>query len=423
MASRTQFGLLTAALTFLMIGLWSRDWVLISLPLPLIVFLLFSTLRSGPEIGLEVERSIDFSRVQAGEEVEVSLSIRNVGEAVGLLEVVDELPLGTEIVAGTNKFPVSLDSEEEVEIEYKLRFEDRGKYTIGPMKVVWREDLLTHFNEKQVEVLDTITVTPRIARIKKNVLTPEEVTMPIGNVNSRFLGRGMEFYSLRDYLPGDTRSDINWKASARMGELITNEHESERSGDVTIIVDARYGSYRSRDQIEDKMVEAAASISWSVLWDRHRVGMMVIGEYMQSVSPGYGRRQFYRIVDSLITMEGARDRSMADVVRAMDRFFSLESMIVVIIPLSSRDILESVIFLRRRGNQVVVISPSTIETEAGRLSQTEWLSIAKDIARLKRRNLIIELGQYCTVMNWEHGMPLESCLSEVKRWRRRGTGR
>ena len=35
-------------------------------------------------------------------------------------------------------------------------------------------------------------------------------------------GQGMEFYSLREYLPGDAFRMINWKAFARTGELMVN---------------------------------------------------------------------------------------------------------------------------------------------------------------------------------------------------------
>ena len=45
-------------------------------------------------------------------------------------------------------------------------------------------------------------------------------SMLLGNVRSRFRGRGMEFEEVRRYQAGDDIRTIDWKVSARVGKTI-----------------------------------------------------------------------------------------------------------------------------------------------------------------------------------------------------------
>ena len=49
---------------------------------------------------------------------------------------------------------------------------------------------------------------------------------------------GGEFEKLRDYVPGDSYKDINWKASARRRKPVTQVYEAERSQNVVLCIDA-----------------------------------------------------------------------------------------------------------------------------------------------------------------------------------------
>ncbi|HWZ64946.1 MAG TPA: DUF58 domain-containing protein [Steroidobacteraceae bacterium] len=54
----------------------------------------------------------------------------------------------------------------------------------------------------------------------------------------RVLGAGSELHQLRGYLPGDPLARIDWKASARTGELITREYSEDQHLDVLVAIDA-----------------------------------------------------------------------------------------------------------------------------------------------------------------------------------------
>ena len=72
--------------------------------------------------------------------------------------------------------------------------------------------------------------------------------MLLGNVRSRFRGRGMEFEEVRRYQPGDDIRTIDWKVSARTQSTYTKLFCEERERPCHIIVDQRsslfFGSNR-----------------------------------------------------------------------------------------------------------------------------------------------------------------------------------
>jgi uncharacterized protein (DUF58 family) len=54
----------------------------------------------------------------------------------------------------------------------------------------------------------------------------------------RLRGAGTEFESLREYLPGDAFRQVNWKATARHGQMMVEQYEIERSQNVLVLLDA-----------------------------------------------------------------------------------------------------------------------------------------------------------------------------------------
>ena len=80
----------------------------------------------------------------------------------------------------------------------------------------------------------------------------------------RQIGQGREFEKLRGYLPGDSQSDIHWKATARRGHPVTKEFRIERTQEVYCIIDASRLSARggeggngARDTLLDSYLSAS----------------------------------------------------------------------------------------------------------------------------------------------------------------------
>lgn len=66
-----------------------------------------------------------------------------------------------------------------------------------------------------------------------------------GSRSLRKVGKGREFEQLRDYLPGDSYEDIDWKATARRRLPITRVYQVEQSQEIYVVLDASVLSTRS----------------------------------------------------------------------------------------------------------------------------------------------------------------------------------
>jgi uncharacterized protein (DUF58 family) len=61
----------------------------------------------------------------------------------------------------------------------------------------------------------------------------------------RTVGKGREFEQLREYLPGDSYEDVDWKATARRHAPITRVYQVEQSQEIYAVLDASRLSTRS----------------------------------------------------------------------------------------------------------------------------------------------------------------------------------
>jgi len=415
--SKSRFLLLSAAFLFLISGLVLRNWELISLLFPITLFIALSYLLSRPPLmTLKVERSLESTRVLEGDSLRVDLKIENLGEPIGFVQFKDRIPEGVVVEEGRSDFPMTLGRRERIEVGYRITFPQRGQHLLGPSSVSWTDPTRTCSREIKCGDSSEVSVLPYIHEIKKCGLHPSKMRMHTGNVSSRTLGHGSEFYCLRQYYSGDETKRINWKASGRRNQLIANEYESERSGDVTLVLDARTETdvRGPGSEVIDAEVEAAASLSRHFLKERNRVGAILLGEVVNVVRPAYGKRQFYRIVDHLLKTRAGVQRSTLGIKMAMKRYFPMTSMVIVVTSLGDEDITNTVRELVSRGHQVVVVSPSPIAVEAKSMGARKGVESALRLAKMKRDDSIRDLRRYCRVIDWDPASPLSRYVMEVR---------
>jgi uncharacterized protein (DUF58 family) len=139
---------------------------------------------------------------------------------------------------------------------FGLRAERRGAATIesawarwrGPLGLIWKQ---------AAEVLDhPLVVTPDIESIKDEAVRLFSRDALHGLKTQLDVGDGAEFHALRDFQPGmDTRT-IDWKRSARHGQLVAKEYRAERNNPIILTIDC------GRAMCEP--VEGLARIDWAL---------------------------------------------------------------------------------------------------------------------------------------------------------------
>lgn len=79
-----------------------------------------------------------------------------------------------------------------------------------------------------------------ITRVKANVsiyATKKTSSVLDGTYVSVFMGRSMNFEDLREYVPGDSIRDIDWKASSRNRNLLVKRYVAEKKHNILLLFD------------------------------------------------------------------------------------------------------------------------------------------------------------------------------------------
>ncbi|HEX5790786.1 MAG TPA: DUF58 domain-containing protein, partial [Luteolibacter sp.] len=149
----------------------------------------------------------------------------------------------------------------------------------------------------------------------RGVLAPLFLRRPATGLHvMRQIGKGREFEQLREYLPGDSYEDVDWKSTARRGKPITKIHQIERTQDVYIIVDASRRSQRRLTELEttsphpltqmDRFVRGALALSLTALQQGDRPGLAVFGPAMRHfLRAAGGQTQYAAFRDSLFDLQ------------------------------------------------------------------------------------------------------------------------
>jgi len=413
-------GLAAAALGLLLAGLALRSWQLVLLALPPIIVLALGSLFPPVRPRVVALRSLSRDRAEVGHPVEVHLLVRNEGPALDLVEIVDVLPRELAVVRGTNHAVVSLEKGADVSLTYTVRSAVKGDFRIGPVRVRSLDPLVLGAEDAVVRLDARLVVAPAMEDLRRAKLGPRRTRPWFGQVPSRQIGAGTDFWGVREYVAGDEVRRINWKASARLDRLFTNEYEGERSGDVVIVVDARRESFigtETENPIEHG-VRAALGIADHVLASKNRVGLIVQRDVLDWVPPAFGRKQLYRILDHLTHVRPGGEWPFGHVVWVLSRFFPRDCLVVLISPLRDRAALSGIIGLAARGYDVAIVSPSPLAIEWRLAEPLPEHETAYRILRLERENLIAQLRRVAQVVDWDPATPLALALRRMGAWPR-----
>jgi uncharacterized protein (DUF58 family) len=133
-----------------------------------------------------------------------------------------------------------------------------------------------------------------------------------GETPRRLPGAGMELLQLRDYVPGDALSRIDWKATARRGSLISREYSEAQHLELLLVIDAGRAS-RARAGALDRLglyANVAARLAEHAVSVEDRVGLLVYAERtLAANAPDRGVRAVTRLRHSLETLQSARGES------------------------------------------------------------------------------------------------------------------
>ncbi len=140
-----------------------------------------------------------------------------------------------------------------------------------------------------------------------------------GAYSSVFRGRGIEFDEVREYIPGDDISAIDWNVTARYGRPFTKKFVEERQMNVVLAVDVSSSMdvASCHPSKRELITEICAAIGFSSLRNNDKVSLFAFSSKIESVVlHRRGRRHILRMLrEVIISRKEAKDSSISMIVK------------------------------------------------------------------------------------------------------------
>lgn len=283
--------------------------------LPLVLVALQS---SGVRLGsLRAARHQDVPfRAAEGDPVEVRLALEASFASTRVVEVQDRLPGPVAIVQGSNFSVLGLSRRRPGSISYSAQAPVFGIHELGPAQLRIEDPFGFYVAETTTGEAGTARIEPRASSLDATQIRSVVPKVLMGQYEVSQPGSGFDFFGLRDYNRSDRMRDVNWRATARTGKLVVNQHVKESRADVLLLLDAR-GVERVGHPVHCAWAVSgriALEVTDELVTRRDAVRIVSYGARIREVRRTTHGRQTKDLVDLLLETEPAGGQGLEDVV-------------------------------------------------------------------------------------------------------------
>ena len=392
-------------------GLIRLNYLFISAGMVMLTFVVLSSFLDAWMPSVKIRRETTSDNIFEDGTMSVKFIVKNTGLGLGFVEIYDSLPPQARIIKGSNYTLLYMKPWQEISFEYTLKLPLRGHYHLGPVKMRVKDAFDLFYNERDEQVLHSFSVFPQIEVLEEQVITSRAPKLLSGAMPLNVIGAGTEFYSLREFVPGDSLRSVNWKALAKKGKMMVNETVREDVMDVILLVDAREVSAvgGGKDTPLEMACRGAATYAKQLLDERNNVALMVYGETVERVDLDRGEHHLFKILTALSSAMPKGDLKLQIVLKDALPYIPSGSPIILFSSLDDdHTISEAFTQTISRGYTLTTISPSSLDFEERmkRIPEEPLL-----IARIERDNLISEIRSFgMHIGDWRDGESVNTVL-------------
>ena len=395
-------------------GLIRLNYLFISAGLVMLTFVVISSFLDVWMPNVRIRRETTSDNIFEDGTMSVKFIIKNTGLGIGFVEIYDSLPPQARIIKGSNYTLLYMKPWQEVSFEYSLKLPLRGHYHLGPVKMRVKDAFDLFYNERLEESIHSFSVFPQVEVLEEQVITSRSPKLLSGAMPLNVIGTGTEFYSLREFVPGDSLRSVNWKALAKKGKMMVNETVREDVMDVILLVDAREVSAvgGGRDTPLEMSCRAAATYAKQLLDERNNVALMVYGDSIDRIDLDRGEHHLFKILTALSSAKPQGNLKLELVMKDLLPHIPSGSPIILFSSLDDdHTIAEAFTSTISRGFTITTISPSSLDFEE-RMKRIPVEPLL--IAKIERDNMISELRSFgLQVGDWKYGDNVNTALQEI----------
>ncbi len=319
--------------------------------------------------------------------------------------IIDELPLQFQI-RNFNK-NISLPAGLAASIPYSLRPLERGEYHFGDVQVFVQSPFAIIIRRFTFPASATIEVYPSYLQMRKySLLAIANQLTDSGTKRLRKLGHSTEFEQIKDYVHGDDFRTVNWKASARKGDLMVNTYVDEKSQQVFCLLDKSRNMKMPFEGMSllDYAVNASLILTNVALQKQDKAGLITFAEKVDTfLPPDRKNRQMENVLDALYNQQTKfldadfealyaqvrskiKQRSLLILFTNFESVYSLERQLPYLRRIAHHHLLMVVLF---ENTEIKILT----QTQATNTEEIYIQTIAEKLA-YEKRLLVKELKKY-----------------------------
>jgi len=405
---KTTSNLIRASIFLAGLGILLISYELIALSFfPLLILLIpyFRPQIKSSKIFIEGGRYIN-------EPFKVNLAIKAVG--FGMMKIQHSIPEFFEILEGDNTSQNFVPGRKNILITYLATPTKRGIYNLNKIAYQTENPLLTGKKDFQIyEIPETdgntiLEVKQRIQKIIKVGRIRGIAKSPIPDIDISKIGvPGTDFREIKEYVPGDAVKFVNWKATARKGNLMVNKYDIEGKKAVWIFFDAnRYMRHGTtiRNYLE-AAVEAANSLTYYFTSRGYKVGVYLVG-HQKIIYPDTGKRQFKRISDVLVQLEASDSIELMEHALHRSKVFisTYKPIIIYITRVEYSKPIKSILKISKMSKR------KKIPVEVISLERHDQKELPELILKALQSSMKARIRISARILDWDINLPVSSML-------------
>lgn len=235
--------------------------------------------------GISASRTVA-DRLSNGDENKISILIENLFRFPIKVGIIDEIPF--QFQKRDVWFKVQLGSSEIKSIDYFLKPLKRGEYDFGNLHVYVKSPLSLISRRFTFGQKKTVAVYPSFQQMRRfELIAISNRLTDVGIKKVRRTGHSMEFDQIKNYVSGDDHRTVNWKASARRGELMVNSYTDEKSQQVYCIIDKSRAMKMPFEGLSllDYAINASLALSNVAMLKDDKAGLITISDTIGKIVP------------------------------------------------------------------------------------------------------------------------------------------
>jgi uncharacterized repeat protein (TIGR01451 family) len=231
---------------------------------------------------LSAERKCDNTPREIGEQTEVTVTLKNTGTLpiawILVEDLIPEVSLKQKpsrlSIKGKRIHVAYLRGGQTKEVKYKVTFEMRGYYPLGPTILETGDVFGLHRRHRVIGEPVYVMVYPKVLPLPNYDFASQR---PIGEIRlqNRLFEDPTRTAGVRKYVYGDPLQRVHWKVTARTGELHCRVFEPTSLAGATLLIDFHKDGYHQRGEPHrsDLVVTIAASIAYAVSLLNQQLGL------------------------------------------------------------------------------------------------------------------------------------------------------